>query len=74
MAAAVGEDEPDYPSPEQIGAAGRRVGRSLRDIAVALYGAANVDAEWTADGPMRAKIRRLVHSAADGTGHGLPGR
>lgn len=69
-----GEGEPGGFSPEQIAAAGRRAGRSLRNIAVALYGAANVDAEWTADGWVRARIRRLVRGAADGTGRGLPAR
>ena len=74
MAAEDGEDEQGYPSAEPVGAAGRRVGRGVRDIAVALYGAANVNAEWTPDGPMRAVMRRLVHGAADGAGRGLPAR
>ena len=74
MTADDGEDEQGYPSAEPVGAAGRRVGRSARDIAVALYGAANAGPEWNPDGPMRAVMRRLVHGAANGAGRGLPAR
>ena len=44
----------------RIAASGRRAGKSLREIAVDLYGAARVEAEWTGGGWMRPVVRRLV--------------
>ena len=51
---------PDRPAGASAaaGAAGRG-GASLREIAVRLYGAARVDAEWHADSAMRTGLRRL---------------
>ena len=41
-----------------------RAGRSLREIAIDLFGAERVAAEWHPDGSMRADVRRLVQRAA----------
>ena len=43
--------------------AGLRAGKSVREIAVDLYGADRVAAKWGYDGWMRAKARRLVRRA-----------
>ena len=43
----------------RIAVAGLRAGKPLRAIAVDLYGRERVDAEWHADGWMRANVRRL---------------
>lgn len=54
---------------EDVALAGRQAGKSLREIAVDLFGFAHVNAEWTPNGRMRAAVRRLVHrsrAAADG--------
>ena len=50
-------------TPVAIADAGWRAGKSYREIAVDLYGADPVDAEWRRDGWMRARVRRLVHRA-----------
>ena len=65
MAAEDGEGEPPTPSAAAVAAAGLRAGKGLRQIAVDLYGAARVDAEWTPDGWMRVRVRRLVRRARD---------
>ena len=49
-----------------VAQAGRRAGKGLRAIAIDLFGAARVDAEWTPDGPMRAAVRRLARRGRDG--------
>ena len=54
-------------APEAIVAAGWGAGKTLREIAIDLFGAARVDAEWYADGWMRATVQRLRRS-------GLPAR
>ena len=51
-------------APEAVAAAALRAGRSLREIAVDLFGAERVAAEWHPDGSMRADVRRLVQRAA----------
>ena len=64
----------------RIAAAGRKAGKPLREIAIDLYGARRVDAEWTCGGWMRAQVRRLVHRAqrvdapprGPGAGSGVP--
>ena len=43
--------------------AGMRSGKPMREIAVDLYGADEVAADWHADSRMRAKVRRLVSRA-----------
>ena len=43
--------------------AGSRAGKSLRAIAVDLWGTDRVAADWHPDGWMRAKVRRLVRQA-----------
>ena len=57
---------------EAVALAGRRAGRSLREIAVDLYGREKVDASWHADSAMRAKMRRLLYraEARNGAGRG----
>ena len=41
----------------------RLAGRSLRLIAVDLYGAARVAKEWSSDGAMRGRVRWRVRQA-----------
>ena len=57
-------------SPEAVALAGRRAGRSLREIAVELYGRGEVEACWHDDSAMRSKVRRLLAKARarDGAG------
>lgn len=43
--------------------AGRRAGKSLREIAGDLYGREQVEADWHADSRMRAKLRRMLQRA-----------
>ena len=43
--------------------AGLRAGKPMREIAVELYGADLVAAEWDCDGAMRARMRRLARRA-----------
>ena len=57
--------------------AARRAGRSLRDVAVVLYGREQVEADWHAGDWMRARLRRLLGRAGaragarpDGVGPG----
>ena len=67
---AADEDEGDRAtaaaSGRAVAEAGRRAGRGLRAVAIDLFGAARVDAEWTPDGPMRAAVRRLARRGGDG--------
>ncbi len=53
-----------------VALAGLRSGKSMREIAVDLYGADRVAAGWHGDGRMRAKVRRLVHRARAAPGEG----
>ena len=46
-----------------VALAGIRSGKSMREIAVDLYGADAVAADWHVDSRMRAKVRRLVDRA-----------
>ena len=53
--------------------AGIRSGKSMREIAVELYGADRAAADWHGDSGMRAKVRRLADRAygmRDGGGSG----
>ncbi len=43
-----------------VALAGLRSGKSMREIAIDLYGADEVAADWHVDSRMRAKVRRLV--------------
>ena len=64
---------PDAPDAraEAVVQAGRKARKSLREIAVDLFGAdpgsgsgaGRVAAEWHPDGPMRARVRRLLQRA-----------
>ena len=45
---------------EAVVRAGRKARRSLRKIAIDLFGAERVAAQWHPDGPLRARIRRLA--------------
>ena len=58
MAVKDGDGEP--PLPSAVARAG------LRAVAADLLGAERVDAEWTPNGPMRARVRRLARRAGDG--------
>ncbi len=53
-----------------VALAGVRSGKSMREIAVDLYGAERVAADWHADSRMRAKVRRLVSRVRDASGAG----
>ena len=62
-----------------VALAGRRSGKSQRQIAIDLFGAACVDAEWSPDSRMRATVRRLMDRAraeadggSGGAGPGTP--
>ena len=46
-----------------VALAGIRSGKSMREIAVDLYGADAVAADWHSDSRMRAKVRRLASRA-----------
>ena len=48
---------------EATALAGRRAGKSVRAIAVDLYGREQVDADWHADSWMRVSVRRLLRRA-----------
>ena len=59
--------------------AGLPSGKSMREIAVDLYGVDRAAAEWDCDGRMRADVRRLVYRARaasdggpDNAGPGTP--
>ena len=56
-----------------VALAGIRCGNSLREIAVDLYGADAVAADWHAGGWMQAKVRRLVYRARAESGDASPG-
>ena len=45
---------------EDVALAGKRAGRSLREIATALYGREQVAGDWHADSRRRAKLRRTL--------------
>ena len=69
----------DDAAMKAVALAGWRSGKSQRETAVDLFGAARVDAEWSPDSQMRAKVRRLMDRAraeADvgpgGAGAGTP--
>ena len=53
-----------------VALAGIRSGKSMREIAVDLYGADPVAADWHVDSRMRAKVRRLVYRARAESGEG----
>ena len=55
-----------------VALAGIRSGKSHREIAVDLYGADAVTADWHVDSRMRAKVRRLVDRARAVSGDGPP--
>ncbi len=57
-------------SREAIVLAGRRAGKSLREIAVDLYGRDQVDADWHADSRLRSKVRQLLYRAKARSGAG----
>ena len=57
-----------------VALAGIRSGKSMREIAVDLYGADPVAAEWHVDSRMRAKVRRLVYRARAASDGGPPAR
>ncbi len=56
-----------------IALAGIRSGKSMREIAVELYGADRVAADWHGDSRMRAKVRRLADRARAASGDANPG-
>ena len=58
---------------EAVALAGIRSGKSMREIAVDLYGADQVAADWHDDSGMRAKVRRLVRRARAAPGAGARG-
>ena len=72
-AGAVGDDAATRPAAP----AGLRAGKSMRAIAVELYGAERVAADWDYDSLMRARVRRLAYRAratsGEGPGHAGPG-
>lgn len=57
-------------SERAVALAGIRSGKSTREIAVDLWGADQVAADWDPDGWMWAKVRRLVRHARAATGAG----
>ena len=65
-------DERDDTAMRAVALAGIRSGKSMREIAVDLYGADRVAAEWHVDSRMRAKVRRLVYRARAASGDGAP--
>ena len=48
---------------QAVALAGLRSGKSMREIAVDLYGADRVAADWHADSGMRAQVQRLADLA-----------
>ena len=48
---------------ENVALAGKRAGRSLREIAIGLYGREQVAVDWYADSRRRAKLRRMLRRA-----------
>ena len=67
-----GHDRDDA-SMRAVALAGIRSGKSMREIAVGLYGADAVAADWHVDSRMRAKVRRLVDRARAASGDANPG-
>lgn len=72
-------EPPEGPGPdavprtaEQIVAAGLRAGKPCRAIAADLFGARRVAAEWQADGPIRARVRRLADRVRRAAAGGPP--
>lgn len=55
----VGEDA----AMRAVALAGLRAGKSLREIAIDLYGPDRVAADWHGDSWMRANVQRLVDRA-----------
>ena len=55
-----------------VAMAGIRSGKSMREIAVDLYGVDRVAAGWHSDSGMRTKVRRLVNRARAASDHGSP--
>ena len=56
-----------------VALAGRRSGKSQRQIGVDLFGVAQVDAEWSPDGWMRARVSRpVVRARAEAAPPGGP--
>ena len=68
----VGEDA----AMRAVALAGLRAGKSMREIAIDLYGADRVAADWHGDSWMRAKVQRMVDRApaAPDEGPDKPGR
>ena len=60
---AVTDTASDVAMEAVVALAGRRAGKSLREIAIGLWGRERVEADWHADGGMRAKLRRLLRRA-----------
>ena len=56
-------DVGDDAAMRTVALAGIWSGKSMREIAVDLYGADQVAADWHDDSGMRAKVRRLVNRA-----------
>lgn len=55
---------------QAVALAGVRSGKSMREIAIDLYGGNEVAADWHADSRMRAKVRRLISRAQTASGGG----
>ena len=54
--------------------AGMRSGKSMREIAIDLYGTDEVAADWHVDSRMRSQVRRLVNRARAASDEGPPAR
>jgi len=65
-----GEPPVGTSTPEAVALAGKWAGKTLRAIAVDLYGREHVDANWYPDGPLRSKVRRLLYRAVARAGTG----
>ena len=53
-----------------VALAGMRSGKSMREIAVDLYGADRVATDWHSDSRMRARVRRLAQRARAASNEG----
>ena len=60
-------------SLEVVALAGWRAGKSLREIAVDLYGREQVNADWHAESPLRLRLRRWLYWAEARSGGGPNG-